>query len=214
METNAALVLKPLGFNPFDPAAFAVPCLVLGLGEKTGVTPASFTAAQFESNNAKGWYEGDGTLRPVPGTKESPEKEGGNTQLRVAPLRNGRLTVDDPAIQNPTNQDGGNGSGGDSGAGNAYHADMVLSRRSFTFWKRASNTTKTPLGTSSNASIASIYTANFDPGFARVFPSHQDASEFLANKGKFVYDLFEYVLLVAVRADLSTFVREREANEC
>ena len=210
-------IIKPLGFDPIGKDVFSVPCVVLGLGEKSLLLPNLPTVAQFNPNNAKGWHEAGGTRRPLAKIAETTigtaELEGGGTYMRVAPPRNGTKTVDDPGIAGATNQDGGNGSGGDSGA-QEYFADMIESRRAFTFWKRASPGGQTSLGTSSNASIASIYQANLDPGFARLFPSHHLAMDFLAKDGAFVYELFEYVLVVAVRADLSTFVTAPKPGDC
>ena len=206
METAKKQDAQPQKLSPNDKAFLSVPCVVLGLGHIAGVTA---TKDQLRSNYAQGWnsfttvdYPRD--LKQDLGVGSSTGlKEGTSAYLRVASPKQGDRSVG-LTTSGASLQDGGNGSGGDA-ANTDYNADMIESRLGFTFWKRETGGAQTALASDSNVNIAGIYAANFDPGFARLFTSHSDAMAFLAKDGQFLHNLFQYVLVVAVKAEAVNF---------
>lgn len=202
---------KPLETPKFDPDILEIPCVVLGFGHIEG---AKADDAMLKEHYAKGWHMDPNKKYDYPRKLDDASKvlEAGGAELRVASLKADEVKPIDPS--GAGRQDGGNGSGGDGNVG-TYNADMIVSRLGFTFWKRDTGGAQTDLATTSNASIAEIYAANFDPGFAKMFPSHRAAMAFLATKdGVALRALFKYLLVVACNAKLSDFQVKSKDNVC
>lgn len=188
----------PLSIDPHDGALYSVPCVVLGLGLVDGASAPSRTSAEFMDNHVKAWQRSPGQeVRRAVNIEET-----GRSWLRVADLQ--QLQADRRLANG---QDGGNGSGGDASA-NTFNADMIDSRLGFTFWKRDRGEAQSPLGTLASPESRAIFEAKFDPGFARFFPSHHQAFQFLGvnGAGAFLHATFTHILVVAVRADSTDFV--------
>lgn len=194
-------------FDPTVPGQYAIPCIVLGLGLKADAPQIAHDSTTFTRNAVKAWQDAvGGSVLRSPGLAGTPEGE--NTKLRVA-----KLDVGNTPDNMTGAQDGGNGSGGDA-AGQEFHADMIDSRLGFTFWKRDSGGAQTALGTRASPQARAIYGAHYDPGFARFFPSHHHAFDFLriGGAGEFLNSTFDHVLVVAVRADASDFPHPQAAG--